>query len=124
MFAITKDKTICLTRGDIAVIQITASDGENAYTFNAEDVIRLRVFERRKCGCVILQKDIRVTEKTETVDIFLDKTETKIGDIINEPVDYCYEVELNPDTMPQTIIGYDADGAKVFRLYPEGDDIE
>ena len=28
------------------------------------------------------------------------------------------------DTQPQTIIGYDEDGAKVFRLFPEGADAE
>lgn len=37
-------------------------------------------------------------------------------------MDYWYEVELNPETEAQTIIGYDEDGPKIFRLYPEGDD--
>jgi hypothetical protein len=47
----------------------------------------------------------------------------KIGDVISKHKDYWYEVVLNDDTLPQTIIGYDEDGAKLFRLFPEGDDI-
>ena len=52
--------------------------------------------------------------------ISLNKEDTTIGDIINTPIDYWYEVQLNPETNPQTIIGYDENGAKIFRLYPEG----
>ena len=58
------------------------------------------------------------------VEIFLHGAETKFGEVINKPVDYWYEVELNPETKPQTIIGYDEDGAKVFKLFPEGRDVE
>lgn len=44
--------------------------------------------------------------------------------MVNKPTDFWYEVELNPDTAPQTIIGYDKEtGAKIFRLYPEGGDM-
>lgn len=48
--------------------------------------------------------------------------ETKIGNIINRPVIYWYEIVVNPDTNAQTIIGYDDGGAKEFILYPEGGD--
>ena len=47
----------------------------------------------------------------------------KVVDVISKPKDYWYEVVLNDDSYPQTIIGYDADGPKLFRLYPEGADI-
>jgi hypothetical protein len=59
----------------------------------------------------------------EEVEIFLGEEDTKIGEVISKPKDYWYEVELNPFDHPQTIIGYDEDGAKVFKLFPEGDDI-
>ena len=45
-----------------------------------------------------------------------------IGEVINKPTNYWYEIELNPNTQPQTIIGYDEDGEKLFVLYPEGSD--
>ena len=58
----------------------------------------------------------------DSVRIRLRREDTKIGDIIHKPVKYWYEVELNPDTEPQTIVGYDDDGPKIFTLYPEGAD--
>lgn len=122
MFRIDQDKTIHITRGDIAGINITAknNDGTN-HTFVVGDVVRFKVFERKDCDCVKLQKDVVITEETTEVNISLVKEDTKIDELINKPKDYWYEVELNPDTAPQTIIGYD-DTPKVFRLYPEGSD--
>ena len=71
-----------------------------------------------------MQKDFPVTEVTEKVFIYLDEEDTKIGEIISKHKDYWYEIVLNPDTVPQTIIGYDEDGAKVFRLFPESNEID
>lgn len=123
MFKINEDKSIYLTRGDIANITITAQTPEgNLYTFRAGDVVRIKVFKRRDCGCVELQKDVIVEADTQEVGVYLGKEDTKIGDVISKPTNYWYEVELNPDTEPQTIIGYDEDGEKVFRLFPEGSD--
>lgn len=122
MFRIDQDKTIHITRGDIAGINISAKkpDGTN-YTFVAGDVVRLKVFDKKGCDCIKIQKDVEVREESLSVDIGLESRDTKIDTIINKPKEYWYEVELNPDTAPQTIIGYD-DGAKLFKLYPEGSD--
>lgn len=121
MFEILKDKTICLTRGDIANIVVSASlqDGQ-AYTFQPGDVVRLTVYKKRGCSNVLIQKDVIVEAEAQTATIRLEKEDTRFGDLISTPTDYWYEVELNPDTAPQTIIGYDAAGEKIFRLYPEG----
>lgn len=123
MFKINNDQSIYLTRGDIASIEVSAlkSDGV-PYTFQTGDIVRLQVLEKNNCHNVILRKAITVTEESEIVDIYLDKDDTEIGDIINKPKDYWYEIELNPETEPQTIIGYDERGAKIFRLFPEGSD--
>lgn len=72
---------------------------------------------------VVLQKDFPVATATEAVAIYLTEQDTKIGDVISKPTDYWYEIELNPYTNPQTIIGYDEDGARVFKLFPEGRDL-
>ena len=122
MFKINDDLSIYLTRGDAVSITLNAQDDGANYTFRAGDLVRFKVFEKKACHCVELQKDIRVESDTEAVVIALTGDETKIGNEISKPVDYWYEVELNPETQPQTIIGYDEDGAKVFRLYPEGGD--
>lgn len=124
MFKINEDKSIYLTRGDIANITVGANDTDgNAHTFSVGDVVRLKVFKRKDCANVVLQKDVVVKEECQTVDILIGRSDTKIGDIINTPTKYWYEVELNPDTTPQTIIGYDEEGEKLFVLYPEGGDL-
>lgn len=121
MFAILTDKTICLTRGDIANILVSAVlQDKQPYTFRKGDVVRFSVFKKGDFSSVVLARDFEVTEPTESVMVRLTKEDTTIGGVINKPVSYWYEVELNPDTEPQTIIGYDTVGEKIFKLYPEG----
>lgn len=121
MFKVKEDLSIHITRGDIGLLEITAKNEDGSdYTFKVDDVIRLGIFEKKKFNSIKKQKDITVQEETTTVKISLNKEDTTIGDIINTPIDYWYEVQLNPETNPQTIIGYDENGAKIFRLYPEG----
>jgi hypothetical protein len=123
MFRIDEEKTIHLTRGDAATFSVGAIIEGETYIFREGDVIRLTVYGKKDCSNVVLQKDSFVNEETESVDIFLESEDTKFGEVISKPTDYWYEVELNPDTYPQTIIGYDENGAKVFKLYPEGGDM-
>ena len=123
MFAIKRDNSIHLTRGDIATIQVSAVIDGAEYTFKNGDVVRLKVFEKKNCENIVLTKVVDVSAETLTVDISLTSEDTKIGGIINKPVEYWYEIELNPDTAPQTIICYDEKGEKIFTLYPEGDDV-
>ena len=123
MFEVDSDKTIHITRGDVGVIEISpkGSEGES-YALNVGDVVRLKVVEKNDYSSVVMVKDTVVEDHNETIDIKLEKKDTKIGSIINKPVTYWYEIELNPDTEPQTIIGHDKEGAKAFILYPEGGD--
>ena len=123
MFKINDDKSIYLTRGDIATIDVSAT-GESGlqHIFQVGDIIRLKVFEKKDCECVVLQKDVEVIEETDIVSVRLNKVDTKLGELISKPKDYWYEIELNPETSPQTIVGYDDEGAKVFKLFPEGRD--
>ena len=88
------------------------------------DLIRIKVFKKKNCAEVVLEKDFPVTAATQKVQVYLSEEDTKIGKVISKPTDYWYEVELNPLSDPQTIIGYDEDGAKVFKLFPEGADKE
>lgn len=120
MFAINEDLSIDITRGDAAVFSVCAKIDEENHKFQPGDVVRFSVFGKKDCSNVVLLKDFSVTEETESVEILLTGEDTKIGEVISKPVDYWYEVELNPDINPQTIIGYDKNGAKVFKVYPEG----
>jgi hypothetical protein len=124
MFAVNDDSTILCTRGDAGGLYVQATFNGEAYTFRPLDVVRLKVFAKKDCETVVLQKSVTVQEETTQVEIMLSGDDTKFGEVISKPTDYWYEVELNPDTMPQTIIGYDENGAKIFKLFPEGKDVE
>ncbi len=124
MYKINDDLSIYVTRGDIVLVDVMAEKDGVPYTFVPGDLVRFKVFKKKKCTEVALEKDFPITEVTQRVQIFLSGEDTKIGDVISKPTDYWYEVELNPLSDPQTIIGYDEDGAKVFKLFPEGADKE
>lgn len=123
MYQVNDDMSIYVTRGDIVNLAVTAEDNGDPYYFQLGDVVRIKVFAKKDCEVVVLQKDFPVTSVTDTVEIFLDENDTKIGEVISKPRDYWYEIELNPLTNPQTIIGYDEDGTKIFKLFPEGRDL-
>ena len=123
MFALNDDLSMYVTRGDVVSFLVSAVNKVEGNMFLAGDVIRIKVYGKKDAGKILLQKDFAVAEDSETVEIHLAHKDTKIGEVISKPKDYWYEVELNPFTDPKTIIGYDADGAKVFRLFPEGEDI-
>ena len=123
MFKLDEDKTIYVTRGDIAFFSVSAETDGELYKFQKGEVVRIKVMDKKNCSNVYFQKDFAITEECEKVDIFLSEEDTKFGELINKAKDYWYEIELNPYTNPQTIIGYDEDGAKIFKLFPEGRDL-
>jgi hypothetical protein len=123
MFIINEDQSIYATRGDIVFFSVTAEDSGAAYQFQVGDVVRMKIYGKKDAENVVMQRDFPVAEKTESVAIYLSEEDTKIGKVISKPTDYWYEIELNPMSDPQTIIGYDEDGAKVFKLFPEGADV-
>ena len=123
MFVVKNDGSICITRGDIAAIEVRmVTDTGAEHMFTKGDVVRFNVHERQRTDRVVILKDVLVEEDTPAVVITLGSEDTKIGELINAPVNYWYEIELNPDTLPQTIVGYNEVGPKLFRLFPEGDD--
>lgn len=125
MFTVNDDLSIYVTRGDVLFFSVGAVDKQTGtpYVFKNGDVVRVKVYGKKAVEDVYLQKDFPVLEEKEKVEIYLSKEDTKIGDYINSPKEYWYDIELNPETDPQTLIGYTEDGAAVFRLYPEGGDL-
>ena len=122
MFTINDDLSIHATRGDTVFFTVTAEENGVPYFFEAGDVLRMKIFQKKNANLVVMEKLFPVTARTDRFTILLTEEDTKIGEVISKPVDYWYEIELNPFTNPQTIIGYDEDGAKVFKLFPEGKD--
>lgn len=113
-------KDISVTRGDVLFFYVVAEDDGVPHVFKQGDELRMKVFEKKACDKVVLQREFPVLQDTDQVTVFLSKEDTKIGESINKPKDYWYEIELNPKSNPQTIVGYSEDGPAVFRLLPEG----
>ena len=125
MFVINEDKSIYITRGDVAFFSIEAkTDTGEKYKFMPGDVVRFKVYGKKDCENVVLSKDFGIESEADEVSIYLEEKDTKFGGVISKPTDFWYEVELNPYTDPQTILGYDEDGAKIFKLFPEGNEKE
>ena len=121
MFVTNEDLTIDCTRGDAGSFSVGAVLDGASYTFRVGDVVRLTVCMKKDYSNIMLQKDVEVTEETESVEFHLDSEDTKFGGVINKATEFWYTIELNPDTKCQTIIGHTKDGARVFMLYPEAD---
>ena len=120
-----------VVRGTYHPLDITATNKDGSdYTFKVGDVVRIRVYEKKNLENTVLKKDVKITEETTTAQIILEKEDTLIGNPISKSVVYWYEIELNPDTKPQMIIGYEYDEEKkedvpkIFRLLPKGCDKE
>ena len=124
MFNIDKNKNIEVTRGNMLTIRISPKNKDKTdYTFEEGDIVRFSIYKNKNCRNVVFQKDFTPEIGNTYIDITLTAEETKIGDLINEPVKYCYEVELRPETLyTQTIIGYSSKGATYFILLPEAGD--
>ena len=124
MFVMNEDLSIFITRGDDVTFPVQDLRTGKPRKFLVGEVVRFKVFEKKSCEKVVLQKDFPVEEIAEKVMIHLTAADTKIGEVISKPKDYWYEAELNPYDKPDTFIGYDDDGARVFKLFPEGGDTE
>lgn len=114
---------IYVTRGDMLPLSINATNADKtSYTFAKNDVIRIKIMEAGNVSNILVQKDFVVEEETRTINIDLTSEDTRIGELINKPAEYWYEIELNPDTdNTNTIIGYSKEkGAALFTLLPEG----
>lgn len=120
----TNTKQIQINRGDSADLTITAKDksGET-YMFQQNDVVKFKVSEAKNEANVVIEKSVTVAEEADNVIISLTSEDTKIGDYINKPVTYWYEISIernNGDVF--TIIGYEDGDPKEFVLNPEAGD--
>ena len=98
MFVVNDDLSIYATRGDIVCLNVSAMDDSTGtqYEFQAGDIVRMKIFGKKDAESIYLSKDFPVVAKTYAVGIMLTEEDTKIGDVISKPMDYWYEIELNP----------------------------
>lgn len=111
--------TIKLNRGDVLNLTLTLKNSDGStYSFQNGDKVVFSIYNKGKLSeDAVFLKEVDVTETLQALEINLTSEETKIGELINKPVEYWYEIELNNQ---YTVIGYDDTGAKIFMLFPEG----
>lgn len=118
------DRNIRITRGDMLPITVSADNDTNGndYEFQVGDVIRFKIFDGKDNRKVYLQKDFKVEETSTEKSIEMTAEEMKIGEMKSKPIDYWYEIEVNPETdKTMTIEGYRKDeGPAVITILPEG----
>ena len=113
---------IKINRGNVLPLKlvIPISHTEN-YVFQVGDEVMFGIYKSRGMSdSALLLKTYTIEEETEEFEFTISAEEMKIGELINKPTDYWYEIELNGE---QTILGYDEDGAKIITLYPEGSEV-
>lgn len=112
-----------INRGDELSLSLTLKqDSGTTYTFVEGDKVVFSIYNKGKMNeKAVLMKEVNATPGTTSLNISLTNEETKIGELINKPIEYWYEIELNDRF---TVVGYDDTGAKKFILYPEGSKIQ
>jgi len=106
--------TLLVTRGDKGSVIVKLKEG---CIFKVGQEVSLVVVKRRGyTEKPVLEKSVIVQEESNIVQIPLSGEDTKIGEYINMPVEYWYNIVVDGD---QTIFGSDEDGEKIFRLFPE-----
>lgn len=134
--------TIRINRGDTLPLRLTIpiyeTDEDNEfildedgnriiksyYEFKEGDVVTFGIYNKRGLSDnALVLKTITVDTPTIEVNFTLSSEEMKIGELINKPTDYWYEVQLDDGNMVRTVIGYDTNGTKVLKLYPEGSEV-
>ena len=126
MATIDANYNIETNRGDMLALDFKfrrKTTGE-FHMFQAGDIIRFKIMKKNSVDDVILQKDITIEDVSDIVKLVIPSEDMKIGELINKPVDYWYELELYPDTPSSvTLLGYTkAKGPKILTLTPEGGD--
>lgn len=109
-------KTIKISRGDSGFIKLTISlSATQKYEFQIGDKVQLRILEKKNYDNVVIKKEVIIQNICTEVEINLEEQDTTIGDIVNKPQTFWYEVSLNEI---QTVVGYDDDGPAEFIVYP------
>lgn len=86
--------------------------------FKKDDKVDFYVYKENELeNEPVIHKLIEVKENNEYITIDLTEEDTDIGEIVNEPITYWYELELNKNKL---LKGYDKFGPKELFLYPKG----
>lgn len=115
---VDENETIHINRGDKLLLEYSIDNGDTNYVFNEGDYITFAIYGSGKMNefPFVFEKFIP-TAGSDIVNIEIPSEKMKFGDYINKPKTYWYEIQLNNE---ETTTGYDKNGAKELKLYPEG----
>ncbi len=122
MITINTDKTIGITRGDVASFTLKVKQSDNTYyQFKTSDRLYFTVKKSYADSNYIIRKIITFSSPTDTATISLNAYDTNFGSLLASARKYVYDISINET---ETVVGYDNDGAKYFIIYPEASNDE
>lgn len=117
----SKTNQIYTTRGDDLSLDFKISTELGEYTFEPGDVVRIGIYRERKMNQdAVLIKEFKIEESTPICHILISGEDMKLGNLINMPKNYWYEIILNDDL---TVVGYSKKSPAILTLLPEGSDV-
>ena len=87
MVVVNADMSISLTRGDRVTFTVTAEKDGQDYVFQPGDLLRMKVFEKKDCEAVVLQKDFPVSEATGEVGMTLEAQDREFHPFYGGPME-------------------------------------
>ena len=111
------NKEISLSKGDRGVIQFDITQDGEPVILELSDKITMSIYSEEnldKEPLQVLNAEINVDDNIAEIPII--ETSTDFVPEDNMPFNYWYQIEWNDNVM----IGYDKEGPKIFRVYPQG----
>ena len=111
------NKEISLSKGDRGVIQFDITQDGEPVTLETSDKVTMSIYSEEnldKEPLQVLNAEINVDDNIAEIPII--ETSTDFVPEDNMPFNYWYQIEWNDNVM----IGYDKEGPKIFRVYPQG----
>ena len=108
---------IHINRGNRLLFDYTIDSNGSDYVFEEDDIVTFSVYRKLEMDDEpVVNKNFVPEVGTTMVSIDIPNEEMRIGEPINQPEEYWYQIRLNEDV----VSGYNSSGPKKLILYPEG----
>ena len=108
---------IHINRGNRLLFDYTIDNDGSDYVFEEDDIVTFSVYRKLEMNDEpVINKNFAPEVGTTMVSIDIPNEEMRIGEPINQPEEYWYQIRLNEDV----VSGYNSSGPRKLVLYPEG----
>ena len=108
---------IHINRGNRLLFDYSIDNNGSDYVFEEDDIVTFSVYRKLEMDDEpVVNKNFAPEVGTTMVSIDIPNEEMRIGEPINQPEEYWYQIRLNEDV----VSGYNSSGPKKLILYPEG----